>query len=145
MPETTIDWDVAVVGAGPAGLAAARAAASAGARTVVLERAAHPRYKTCGGRLTGASQAAYGDDEVPARTNIHTATFTLRGRRPFTRRARGAPLLAMVRREEFDSALRDAAVRAGAVVRERVTARGITEHADHVGVRLQDGTTVTAR
>src|SRR5215475_10014658 len=99
-------WDVAVIGAGPAGLAAARAAASAGARTVVLERAAHPRYKTCGGGLIGASLAAVGDIDVPSRESIDSATFTLRGRRSFTRRARGAPLLAMVRREEFDTALR---------------------------------------
>ena len=49
------EWDVAVVGGGPAGLAAASAAAAAGARTIVLERAEHPRYKTCGGGLIGAS------------------------------------------------------------------------------------------
>src|SRR5215467_13369757 len=138
-------WDVAVVGGGPAGLAAACAAARAGARTVVLERAAHPRYKTCGGGLIGASLAAVGDVEVPARERIDSATFTLRGRRAFTRRAGGAPLLAMVCREEFDTALRDAAVRAGAVVRERVTVRGITDHEDHASVRLQDGTTIAAR
>jgi 2-polyprenyl-6-methoxyphenol hydroxylase-like FAD-dependent oxidoreductase len=48
-------WDVAVVGAGPAGLAAAHAASAAGARTIVLERATHPRYKTCGGGLIGTS------------------------------------------------------------------------------------------
>ena len=42
-------------GAGPAGLTAALAAAGAGARTVVIERAEHPRYKTCGGGLIGAS------------------------------------------------------------------------------------------
>src|SRR5690242_19812215 len=101
MLPSTVEWDVAVVGAGPAGLAAARAAASAGARTVVLERAAHPRYKTCGGGLIGASLTAVGDVEVPAREHIDSATFTLRGRRSFTRHARGAPLLAMVRREEF--------------------------------------------
>src|SRR5580700_6290678 len=61
-------WDVAVVGAGPAGLAAASAAAAAGARTIVLERAEHPRYKTCGGGLIGASRAAAGGlIDVPAR------------------------------------------------------------------------------
>ncbi|HTU07772.1 MAG TPA: FAD-dependent oxidoreductase, partial [Trebonia sp.] len=59
MPETT-EWDVAVVGGGPAGLTAASVAAAAGARTIVVERAEHPRYKTCGGGLIGASLAAVG-------------------------------------------------------------------------------------
>src|SRR5215831_606255 len=140
-----IEWDVAVVGGGPAGLAAARAAAALGARTVVLERAAHPRYKTCGGGLIGASLAAVGDVRVPTREMVDTATFTLRGRRGFTRRASGRPLLHMVRREDFDAALRDDAVRAGAVVRERATVRGLTDHEDHTAVRLADGSEVTAR
>ena len=51
-------WDVIVVGGGPAGLAAAHAAASAGASTLVLEKAEHPRYKTCGGGLIGTSLSA---------------------------------------------------------------------------------------
>ena len=62
------EWDVAVVGAGPAGLTAALAAAAAGARTLVIERAEHPRYKTCGGGLIGTSLAAAARHiEVPAR------------------------------------------------------------------------------
>ena len=61
MTERT-EWDVAVVGAGPAGLAAASAAAAAGARTIVFERAEHPRYKTCGGGLIGASLVAAGPE-----------------------------------------------------------------------------------
>src|ERR1700748_3168437 len=91
-------WDVAFVGGGPAGLAAARVAAAAGARTVVLERAEHPRYKTCGGGLIGASLgAAAGQIELPARDQIRSVTFTLRGGRELTRSER-EPLLAMVTR-----------------------------------------------
>src|SRR3954470_23028889 len=91
-------WDVAVVGGGPAGLAAAHAAATAGARTIVLERAQHPRYKTCGGGLIGTSLAvAKPHIPVPARDTIDAVTFTDNGRRAFTRHARGRPFLTMVR------------------------------------------------
>lgn len=51
-------WDVIVVGAGPAGATAARVAAEKGCATLLLERVAIPRYKTCGGGLIEASLAA---------------------------------------------------------------------------------------
>lgn len=51
-------WDVVVIGAGPAGTTAARVAAEAGCSVLLLERAAVPRYKTCGGGLIGSSQAS---------------------------------------------------------------------------------------
>ncbi|HEY8046206.1 MAG TPA: geranylgeranyl reductase family protein [Streptosporangiaceae bacterium] len=139
------EWDVAVVGAGPAGLAAALAAAAAGARTLVIERAEHPRYKTCGGGLIGASLAAAGRHiQVPARDHIHVITASLNGRREFTRRAE-APLLAMVSREEFDDALRKAAADAGVVLSQRATVRGVSEDGGLACARLADGTTVRAR
>ncbi len=41
-------YDVAVVGAGPAGCAAAIIAARAGKRTILFERGSYPRHKVCG-------------------------------------------------------------------------------------------------
>jgi geranylgeranyl reductase family protein len=138
------EWDVAVIGGGPAGLAAARAAAAAGARTVVLERAEHPRYKTCGGGLLGVSRAAVaGQITVPVRDEIRSATFTLRGGSGFTR-SHGEPLLAMVMREEFDAALLNRARSNGAVVRQRAQVRAIEQAAGSATARLADGTSVTA-
>ncbi len=139
------EWDVAVVGAGPAGLAAALAAAAAGARVAVIERAEHPRYKTCGGGLIGTSLRAAGQHiEVPALDRIHAITATLNGRREFTRRS-GTPLLAMVSREDFDDALRKSAAEAGVTVRQRATVRGISEDGGLACARLADGASIRAR
>jgi len=145
--EQPAEWDVAVVGAGPAGLAAAHAAASAGARTIVLERSAHPRYKTCGGGLVGSSIAAAHQIHVPARDHIRMATFTHDGKREFTREHPGEPVLAMVRREDFDAELLRASVQVGAVVCERSAVRAIEQDDERVRVRvrLADGSTVAAR
>src|SRR5690349_21440709 len=77
-------WDVVVVGAGPAGLSAAYEAARRGARTLVLERAEHPRYKTCGGGLIGPSlAAAAGWIDVPVADRVNRLTFTHDGRHEF--------------------------------------------------------------
>jgi geranylgeranyl reductase family protein len=138
------EWDVAVIGGGPAGLAAASASAAAGARTVVLERAEHPRYKTCGGGLLGVSLAAVaGQIELPVRDEITFATFTLRGGQEFAR-SNPEPLLAMVMREEFDAALLGRAEGNGAVVRQRVQVRAIDQADGRATARLADGSAVTA-
>lgn len=138
-------WDVAVIGAGPAGLAAASAAAAAGAQTIVLERAEHPRYKTCGGGLIGASRAAAGGlIDVPARDEIRSATVTLRGGQEYTR-SHSEPLLAMIVRDEFDAALLKRAEENGAHVRQRAQVRAIEQADGRATARLGDGTEVTAQ
>jgi geranylgeranyl reductase family protein len=121
-------WDVAVVGAGPAGSAAARAAAEAGARVVLLEKAALPRYKTCGGGLIGLSRAELPEGfALPVRQSIDAITFTQQGRRMRTKRDRGGELLALVNRAEFDHALAKAAVEAGAALREGAAVLSVAE------------------
>ncbi len=51
-------FDVVVLGAGPAGSAAAKTACSLGLRVAVLDKSTFPREKLCGGLFTGRSQKA---------------------------------------------------------------------------------------
>ena len=119
------EWDVVVVGAGPAGSSAARVAAERGARVLLLDRAQFPRYKTCGGGLIGTSL-----DYVPASVratieqHVTSVTFTLRGGHPNTHGAR-SPFLGLVQRERFDQALVEAAVAAGVTFADGVAVRAI--------------------
>ncbi|MBO3740774.1 geranylgeranyl reductase family protein, partial [Actinoplanes sp. NEAU-H7] len=135
-----------MVGSGPAGLSAAHAAASAGARVIVLERAEHPRYKTCGGGLLGVSMRLSAPRlDVPARDRIHAVTFTHDGRRGFTRRSADGPVVTMVQRDDFDHAWCRAAVGAGATVRENALVRAVSQDDGTATVTLADDSTVTAR
>ncbi|MCL8023786.1 geranylgeranyl reductase family protein [Nocardioides bruguierae] len=117
MSSASEEFDVAVVGAGPAGSSAARAAAQAVARVVLLERAAFPRYKTCGGGLIGPSLAAL-PGTPPARAEVLRVSTTLRGGAPRERHSPdGGPVLRTAARTELDAWLADAASSAGADVR----------------------------
>lgn len=128
-PET---FDVVVVGAGPAGSSAARAAARAGASVALLDRAEFPRYKTCGGGLIGPSLGVLPAGR-PTRATITRATFTLRGERARTRES-ADPLILTATRPELDDWLAREAVRAGADFRAPCAVRAVHPVAD--GVRL---------
>ena len=135
------DYDVAVVGAGPAGAAAALAAARAGARTVLLEREQLPRYKRCGGGMIGASQAAVavaGLDLAPlALDTVGRISFTSRGRAGFTRET--APFLPMVLRADLDAALVQLAVDAGVELHTGVTVTSYEQDDAEVRLGLREG------
>lgn len=135
MPEA---WDVIVVGAGPAGSSAARVAAEAGCRVLLLDRARFPRYKTCGGGITGFSLRAMPDAARAAfEAEITDFGLSRRGRDRVMLHA-DEPFLGMVQRERFDQLLVDEAVAAGAVFRDGSSVRGLAEDDEGVTVRLED-------
>ncbi|MGW7052616.1 geranylgeranyl reductase family protein [Streptomyces sp. NPDC054887] len=138
-------WDVIVVGAGPAGATAARVAAENGCETLLLERAAIPRYKTCGGGLVGASLAAL-PPGLPLKIHDTAGRFTFahNGRAERTL-ACGTPTCALVYRSELDAALTEAAAAAGAQVRDSTALTGLEQQGDTVVVRTGRGDTLRAR
>ncbi|WP_199566781.1 geranylgeranyl reductase family protein [Streptomyces triticagri] len=148
--ESSEVWDVVVVGAGPAGASAAYAAAVAGRRVLLLEKAELPRYKTCGGGIIGLSRDALPPGfDLPLRDRVHAVTFSLDGRFARTRRSRRM-LFGLINRPEFDQGLVESALKAGAELRTGVTVSGVEQHGRAVpdrrtvAVQLSGGETVLA-
>jgi geranylgeranyl reductase family protein len=115
-------YDVAIVGAGPAGSTAAYHLATAGARVLLLDRATFPRDKPCGGGVTGrAARLLPFSIEPVVEDTVDRLECGLRYRHRFTRHAR-TPLAYMTQRRRLDHFLLRKAAAAGAEVREGETA-----------------------
>ncbi len=126
-------YDVIVVGGGPAGACAAWGLAKAGVAVAVIEKAALPRYKTCGGGIVGrAMQALPLDLRHVVEQDCYTAQLNfLPGKLSFTTH-RPTPIVSMTMRAQFDYALLSAAQEAGATVHQRCALDKVLFHGDFV-------------
>ena len=131
--------DVAIVGAGPAGAAAAISLARAGRDVTVIDKATFPRDKCCGDGLTSLAlrlSERLGVDPATIPSWIHVDDVFVRSPSghevcfPMPRDC--GTYAAVVRRTEFDAALVDLARAAGAKVLEGHALRSATESDDRV-------------
>ena len=110
-------YDVVVVGAGPAGSSWAYELARLGARVALVEKAAMPRYKTCGGGIVARALKLLAVDASDAiERQCHAAELILADAGLSFLVRRGDPLVSMTMRENFDLLLFRAAAQAGAHV-----------------------------
>lgn len=137
-------YDCAVVGAGPAGSAAALYLSRAGRSVALIDRAAFPRRKACGEGILPAGVAVlrelgvYEEAAALGRAFRGISYTTRDGREARSAFPKGEGLA--VPREELDSLLlRRAAAAPGVSVFERAPAHGVECTGDGVRVRLADG------
>src|SRR5258707_8453666 len=134
----TFDAEVIVAGAGPAGAVGARPLAAGGKDVLLVERAAFPRNKPCGGGLTTRATRRFPWlHEALAEIDVHPiATLELESPdRSLLSLTADEPVGLLIRRVEFDHALVRQATRAGARLREGFE---ITQaEADAKGVTLK--------
>ena len=145
-------YDVAVVGAGPAGSAAAWQAVQTGARVVLLDKAVFPRDKPCGDGLTpravsfiqrmGLAAEVAGFHRVNRARIFSPSEWGL----SFPRRPGMPDHGHTARRHELDTMLLKQAESAGVEVRQAAEAAGplVDDDGRVTGVRLKGGEQVLA-
>ncbi len=134
-------YDAIVVGTGPSGATAAYELARGGLRTLLIDKAKLPRYKTCGGGITykAARALPFTIDPVIERT-LHKVDFSWRTSRPYVVGSH-TPLVYMVQRSRFDNYLTEQAVSVGAALMDETTVKSVDtgEGAKTVTVRTSRG------
>lgn len=144
--DMTNRFDLIVIGSGPAGSAAALCAAQAGLSVAVIDKAAFPRDKLCGGGLTGRSMR-YLDEIFAKGPDPDLFLSTRQFRLTYQGRKIGgqsdAPALHMTMRHDFDAMLHTRAKAAGAQV--FAPARITTIDTNTPAVTLADGRVLQAQ
>ncbi len=147
-----LDSEVAVVGGGPAGAAAAIALARQGRRVVLVDKATFPRDKICGDGLTAGALRILEDlgldpSSVPSWQPVSDVVVTSPSGRQVTfplPRGQGT-YAAVARRTELDAALVDVVRGAGVEVLDGHACTGARELEDRVVLDVEGAGELVAR
>jgi geranylgeranyl reductase family protein len=131
-------FDLAVVGAGPAGSTLARQVSLAGKSVVLIEKDPLPRYKTCAGGVTHRARRLLDFDisSVVERT-ITEGLITYKMDKGFVK-PYPEPIAYMVMRDRFDDLLTRKATEAGATLFEGARVKSIEATGEGYAVHFAD-------
>ncbi len=137
-----MNYDVIVVGAGPAGSTAAKNLAEKGINVLLLDKATFPRDKPCGGGLPTRVQKRFPYiepflDSVSYGTSMFSSSLRYK-----CDLIREKPFLEMVLRKDFDYGLLSLAQKAGATFLGGKSVVDVVVQKDKVSVMLEDGQTI---
>lgn len=146
------ETDVVVIGAGPAGCAAAIVLRRRGLDVVVIDKATFPRDKICGDGLTTSALRELDDlgldpADVPSWIDVHDVVV----RSPsgheivFPLPRDGGTYAAVSRRRDLDAALVDLARANGADIREGTALATVSESPECITITTDDGSVLHAR
>jgi geranylgeranyl reductase family protein len=138
----TMDYDVIVVGAGPAGSTAAKNLAEKGIKVLLLDKATFPRDKSCGGGLPTRVQKRFPYIEPFIDSISYGSTTYSSSLRYKFDLVRDKPFLMMVLRKDFDYGLLSLAKEAGAVFQGGKSVVDVVVQKEKVSVMLEDGQTM---
>ena len=135
---------MAIVGGGPAGSSCGAFCATAGLRTIVLEREKFPREKVCGDCLNPACWPVLRRLEMAERVrelphgNLDTVEFiAIRGRRAVVDLPSGDDSEIAVKRSLLDALLVRRASELGAHISEETTVSALSKRANNDGWRIE--------
>lgn len=131
-------WDAVIVGAGPAGCAAAYDLASAGRRVLLLDRADFPRHKACAGGLTRKSLRALRYSVAPVTRATLSAITVEKNRQESATLASRNPVCVMTVRQELDDFCLRQTRAAGACFARIGPIESIDIGADSIAVRTSN-------
>jgi geranylgeranyl reductase family protein len=142
-----MEYDIVVVGAGPAGSTAAKTLAEQGLSVLLIDKEKFPRDKPCGGGLPirVLNRFKYVKDKGLIESYSYGGFAHSSSLKYKVELQRNEPIVAMILRKKFDYELVKLAIESGSVFIDEKSAKDIKILKDKARILLNDGTNVESQ
>lgn len=134
-----MDFDVTIIGSGPAGAVLAYHLASAGLGVLIVEKEKLPRYKPCGGGLTQKTIDILPVDVSPVYELNYVGGVLNYAGKEYIRVNFERPVAILVMRDRFDHYLVEQAKKNGVKLSENTRFNGFTYKSDLINIQTSNG------